>query len=807
MDAAGRALGGDDFAEARRLLQKWRPATKEDADYRAWEWHFLDAQCREVGLCLRGHDSPVQAVAWGPGGDKLASADRQGIVKVWSVATGKNQPEDTMKAPAAVLALGWSPDGKLAVACHPTVQVWEPGSGRAARTLPDPDKSPVPTRLLSGGLAGGAKLTLLDTWMTSVAWSPDSRKLALVDANGKVKAWDIKADDEAPLLGTHEGGAHSLVWNPSGTRLASVGGDGVVKVWDPAKRKGPLAIHSACKLQRVWVTISFALTWSNDGRYLKVVSAEGEVHVLEANSGKEVSVRPLERRDALALPMPVVTSLSRFVWAPTGKLLASIVPAFGPFSGASDVKIWDVETRREVLSFPAAWSIAKPQLQGDRNDEATGCAPAFDGSGRRLAVGTDKGIVRTWDVGPGRRAVRSLLLNPFATACTWSADSRHIFCTTEITLDDIRGVHKKHRDWEDARNRQPGPGLPPPPPGPAFPPAPGQPPVAAEVQNPRPRIQVFDAITGAVTYTWDTKDKHKLDKLAASPDGKWLAGASGDGLLQLWQAKGGGSPRTLEAPPKTASAGPRMPPPGPPVPNKTPGEGLVLCWAPDGKLLAHATGGRPAIHLWDPNTGKVVRTLKGQEKPLRSLAWSPDKEGKLLASADDDGTVTVWDVASGKPALSFKYTVLRQPPAFPFGSKPFASSVLSWSPDGKRLAVASEDETIKIWDADKKEELATLHGNPVKENHSVVCAVAWSPDGRRLAAASPDGTFLLWDTDTRQRVLTLRPVPTGIIIPGLLPSHAGTLAWSPDGTQLALFGGGGGVTIWDATPKAADAGR
>jgi WD40 repeat protein len=185
---------------------------------------------------------------------------------------------------------------------------------------------------------------------------------------------------------------------------------------------------------------------------------------------------------------------------------------------------------------------------------------------------------------------------------------------------------------------------------------------------------------------------------------------------------------------------------------------------------------------------------------LRWLAWAPD--GKRLASAGD-GTVKVWDVRSGKPTSTCTYFVLREPPRFARGQT-FTYSILAWSPDGKRLAVAGEDEIVRIWDIDAEKELKTLHGHPPTEprqNHNVVCAVAWSPDGKRLASASPDGTFLIWDTATWQEVLTLRPPPAGSVAEGLLPSHAGALAWSPDGRQLAFFGSGGSVTIWDATPE------
>jgi WD40 repeat protein len=204
--------------------------------------------------------------------------------------------------------------------------------------------------------------------------------------------------------------------------------------------------------------------------------------------------------------------------------------------------------------------------------------------------------------------------------------------------------------------------------------------------------------------------------------------------------------------------------------------------------------------LWDSNTRKPVPALEGHGKSLRSLAWCPD--GKRLASAYDDGTVKVWDVRSGKAISNFTYCVVQGPLRFALGGRTFACSILSWCQDGKRLAVAGEDEAIRIWDVDKQpaKELFALLGHPAnaaRENHNVVCSVAWGPDGKRLAATSPDGTILLWDTDTRQVLLTLRPTAAGPFSPVLLPRHAGTLAWSSDGRQLGFFGAAGAVTIWD----------
>ena len=127
--------------------------------------------------------------------------------------------------------------------------------------------------------------------------------------------------------------------------------------------------------------------------------------------------------------------------------------------------------------------------------------------------------------------------------------------------------------------------------------------------------------------------------------------------------------------------------------------------------------------------------------------------------------------------------------------------MLSWCRDGRRLAVAGEDESIQIRDVDAGECVATLHGHPsAKDIHDVICAVSWSPDGKRVAGRSPDEAFLIWDAATGQEILTLRLRPReSFNEPGMMPGEGGTLAWSPDGSQLAFFASGGHVTIWDAT--------
>jgi len=161
-------------------------------------------------------------------------------------------------------------------------------------------------------------------------------------------------------------------------------------------------------------------------------------------------------------------------------------------------------------------------------------------------------------------------------------------------------------------------------------------------------------------------------------------------------------------------------------------------------------------------------TLRGHSGPVNSVAFSPD--GKRLATASYDQTAKVWDAESGQELLT-----LRGHGAFVLG--------VAFSPDGKRLATASGDGTAKVWDAEGGKELLTLRGHG-----DVVLGVAFSPDGKRLATASKDRTAKVWDAESGKELLTLR-------------GHSGdvlSVAFSPDGKRLATGSWDQTAKVWDA---------
>jgi len=152
---------------------------------------------------------------------------------------------------------------------------------------------------------------------------------------------------------------------------------------------------------------------------------------------------------------------------------------------------------------------------------------------------------------------------------------------------------------------------------------------------------------------------------------------------------------------------------------------MGLAFHPDGRRLATASW--EELCLWDIAERRTDRKWR-ISSDSEALAFSPD--GARLAAFSEDDTPTIWDVETGKIALVLKDPAMVKRPYL----NAFPRRTLAFSPDGTRLAAASRDWSVKVWDTKDGRRLLWL-----KEHHSPVECIAFSPDGRWLATAGHPG--------------------------------------------------------------------
>jgi WD40 repeat protein len=155
------------------------------------------------------------------------------------------------------------------------------------------------------------------------------------------------------------------------------------------------------------------------------------------------------------------------------------------------------------------------------------------------------------------------------------------------------------------------------------------------------------------------------------------------------------------------------------------------------------------------------------------VVFSPD--GKRLASASNDGFIRIWDPAERKEVQAFKAEKNEYPRA------------LAYSPNGKLLASGSKDDVVYLREADSGKLLQRLESSQ-KVNEGAVHAVAFSPDGKLLASAGVGADVLIWDVAAGKE---LRRLTTG-------SKEIHALAFSPDGTAMVAAGPQSDfVQLWD----------
>jgi WD40 repeat protein/DNA-binding XRE family transcriptional regulator len=190
-----------------------------------------------------------------------------------------------------------------------------------------------------------------------------------------------------------------------------------------------------------------------------------------------------------------------------------------------------------------------------------------------------------------------------------------------------------------------------------------------------------------------------------------------------------------------------------------------LAWSPDGIQVASPTSQH--IRIWDSINGVDSLRIPSPGSIPECITWSSD--GKCLAICGKDGMVGLWNATTGTPLLTYhghRGTVWW----------------IAWSPDNTHLASAGADGTVRLWSASSGKTILVYRGHS-----KAVFDVKWSPSGDKIASASEDRTVHIWDAHTGQTRLIYRGHKASVQ----------AAEWSSDARSIASCSVDTTIQVWN----------
>jgi len=489
----------------------------------------------------------------------------------------------------------------------------------------------------------------------AVAFSPDGRLLASCSGDDSIILWDVASGKELRAIESDTLVVNSVAFSPDGKTLASAGPDGgpsnrvggIIKLWDIVSGKELKALKNPEEFS------AFSVRFSPDGKRLVSVG-DKTITMWNVESGQIIGILKGDATRAA-------------VFSPDGRMLATAID--------NVIKLWDDQTGRELKTL-SGHNFLISSLVFSPDNKKLASAGLYDG-------------VKLWNIASGKEiktfSGNSVEFSPDGKLLALS-DGDSIFKLLNISTWEPLKTFSNYTDKVESVRFSPD--------GKIF----------ASIGDDDNTIKLWDVITGQQLNPLKGHSKG-VGTFVFSPDGKTIAWDGGS-EIKLWNITNGQSLKTLSG--HTSSV-------------------YEITFSPDGRMLATGSSDK-TIKLWDLVTGKEIKTFTGN--PFSVIPVTFSRDGKMLASGSEN-IIKLWDINSGqeiRTLIGHTWTVWS----------------VAFSPDGKILASGSWDGTIKLWDVATGILQKTLKDDDTKQ--TLVTLVRFSDDGKFLA--SHGSTDKLWDVDS-----------------------------------------------------------